>query len=233
MELLREGDIGSIGFPSRCDGTFAGEFAEFAGNSGVGELRKLTIDLADTQFVDSASIGQMVRLARAFRDRGAVLALKNLCDDLAELFADTGLDLIFCFDTDEGLDEARIDIFEDGVAIRLTIKTETVEDVCILHLGGVMNHPMGSRFFKQQFLLTMATHKKIVLDFEELTFFDSLSVSVVLNMNKLLKETGGSLRAYGANYIVEDMFQTLNISEVIPLSEDINAVLENWDQPSW
>jgi anti-anti-sigma factor len=91
-----------------------------------------------------------------------------------------------------------------------------------------MNHPVGSRYFKQQCLLTMADFKKILVDFENLTFFDSLSVSVILNMNKLLKETGGSMRVCAANYIVNDLFTTLNIGQIIPLYDDIEQAKADW-----
>jgi anti-anti-sigma factor len=91
-----------------------------------------------------------------------------------------------------------------------------------------MNHLQGSRYFKQQFLLAMVQYKRILLDLEELTFFDSLSVSVVLNMNKLIKETGGAMRMCGANYIVSELFTTLNISQIIPLYNVVTDALDDW-----
>ena len=78
------------------------------------------------------------------------------------------------------------------------------------------------------FLLALAGHKKILLDLEELTFFDSLSVSVLLSMNKLLKKTGGSLRVCGINYIIDDLFTALNIYQIIPCFKTAAEAQADW-----
>jgi anti-anti-sigma factor len=189
---------------------------------------RVIIDFKDTALIDSSAIGSLVSIAKESKTRGVTLFLRNLSGDISELFIDTGLDKIFNIESKEGMQHAEVDIFEKGIDIRLTIATEIVKDVCIVHMNGVMNHPQGSRYFKQQFLLSMVRYKKILLDMEELTFFDSLSVSVVLNMNKLLKETGGAMRICGANYIVADLFNTLNISQIIPLYDVVTAALDDW-----
>jgi len=192
------------------------------------KMDNLTIDLGQTEFIDSSGIGVLVSFAKEFRSDYKPFKLKNLREPVSELFAETGLDIIFDIITEEGVDEASVDLFEQSIDVRLEINTETKGPVCVFHLNGVMNHPRGSRYFKQQFLLAIAEHKYIVLDFENLTFFDSLSVSVILNMNKLLKETGGSMRLCGANYIIDDLFSTLNISRIIPLYDTVEFALENW-----
>ena len=189
---------------------------------------RIIIDLKETTLIASSAIGALVSNAKESKTHGVTLFLRNLSGDISELFIDTGLDKIFNIESKEGMQHAEIDIFEKGIDIRLTIATEVVKDICIIHMNGVMNHPQGSRYFKQQFLLSMVQHKKILLDMEELTFFDSLSVSVVLNMNKLLKETGGVMRICGANYIVADLFNTLNIGQIIPLYNVVTDALADW-----
>jgi anti-anti-sigma regulatory factor len=47
-------------------------------------------------------------------------------------------------------------------------------------------------------------------------------------MHKLLKETGGSLRFCSANYIVADLFKTLNIDQIIPSYETLEGALAEW-----
>ena len=101
-------------------------------------------------------------------------------------------------------------------------------DVCIFHMRGVFDHPVGAQYFKQQILLTISDHKKILLDLENITFFESLSVSVVLSMYKLLKETGGSLRFCKANYLVNDLFSSLNIDQIIPGFKTVDDALADW-----
>jgi anti-sigma B factor antagonist len=177
----------------------------------------LSIDFKETRLIDSAGIGTLVSVAKDCRANGASLTLCNINEDIRDLFVQTGFDKIFTIEWKEGIKTAESDIFENAVDIRLYIEKESVDDICILHLNGVMNNPDGSRYFKQEFLLAMARYKKVVLDFIELTFFDSLSVSVILNMNRLLKETGGSMRIYGPNEIIGDFFKSLNIHKVIPI----------------
>jgi anti-anti-sigma factor len=191
-------------------------------------IMRIIIDFKDSTLIDSSAIGALVSIAKESKTRAVTLFLRNLRGEVSDLFVDTGLDKIFNIESAGGMQHAEVDIFEKGIDIRLTIATEVVSDVAIFHLNGVMNHPQGSRFFKQQFLLAMAQYKKILLDLEELTFFDSLSVSVVLNMNKLIKETGGAMRICGANYIVADLFNTLNINQIIPIFTTVTEALEGW-----
>jgi anti-sigma B factor antagonist len=188
----------------------------------------VTLDFKATTFLDSSAVGSLVSLTKSFKTKGTVLSLRGLNDDIKSLFAETGLEMIFNIETGTGVDTATVDLFETSVDIRLDIKQEVDGDICIFHLSGVMNHPVGSRYFKQQFLLAMVHHHKILLDFENLTFFDSLSVSVVLNMNKLLRETGGSMRLCAANYIVDDLFSTLNIGQIVPIFDDIAQAKIDW-----
>jgi anti-anti-sigma factor len=226
--ITKDGDLSVMMLPDKLTGKAVGVMLTTA----KGELEKgvvhLVIDFSETVFVDSSGIGSLVSIAKDYKSRGKILSLRNLGEELRELFAETGLDMVFNIEKEGSLDNAKVDLFETGVDIKLEIRQDVEGDICLFHLSGVMNHPMGSRFFKQQFLLAMAHYKKLLLDFENLTFFDSLSVSVVLNMNKLLKETGGSLRLCAANYIVDDLFSTLNIGQIIPIFDDIATAKQNW-----
>jgi anti-sigma B factor antagonist len=198
-----------------------------------GEIEKGTIeiglDFKATRLVDSAAIGTLVSVAKDCRANGTRLALCNLNEEIKDLFVQTSFDKIFTIESEEGVHPAESDIFENAVDIRLYIEKESVNDICILHLNGVMNNPEGSRLFKQEFLLAMAHYKKILVDFLELTFFDSLSISVVLNMNRLLKETGGSMRICGPNEIISELFKTLNIQKIIPFFSTREEALKDWE----
>ncbi len=197
-----------------------------------GELEQgaasLYLDFKDTGLIDSAAIGTLVSIAKDCRSNGARLTLCNLNTDIKDLFIQTGFDKIFTIESKEGVHTADSDIFENSVDIRLYIEKQQSGDVCILQLSGVMNNPHGSQYFKQEFLLALAQYKKIIVDFKELTFFDSLSVSVLLNMNRLIKETGGFMRLCGPNEFVEDLFQTLNIRQVVPFYRTREEALKDW-----
>ncbi len=228
MSVERTGEGSVIHLPARYFPTGLQSILTSIRNEINGGPVRVIVDFKETALIDSSAIGGLVSIAKDARARGVPLVIRNLSGDIAELFLDSGLDKIFNIETEGKVQRAEIDIFEKAVDIRLDIKPEIVDAVCIFHLVGVMNHPQGSRFFKQEFLLAMAQYKKILLDLEELTFFDSLSVSVVLSMNKLIRETGGSVRLCGANYIVNDLFSTLNIGQIIPVYNVVIDALADW-----
>lgn len=186
----------------------------------------LTFDFKDTSFIDSRGIGQLVAIAKDLRLKGSTLLLRNLSEDVLQLFVDTGLDQIFAI---EGTEQTLIDLFESSVDIRLTITFEKERDVCVFKMGGIMDNVYGARYFKQQFLLSLTEHRKILLDFADLTFLDSASVSVLIDMHRLLKETGGQMRICGANYLIEDLFNTLDLKGIIPVYPECKEALASWN----
>jgi anti-sigma B factor antagonist len=193
-----------------------------------GEADHFVFDFSGCEMIDSSGIGLLVSLTKELKTVHGELVLRNPAKDILQMFSDTGLDRIFSIEKKRGVRQADVDLFQDAVDIRLNIGKEFKNDICIFILSGVMNHPMGSSYFKQQFLLSLAEYKKVLLDMEELTFFDSLSLGAVLNMNILLKGTGGALRICGANYIVSDLFKTLCIDQIVPIFDTREIALDGW-----
>jgi anti-anti-sigma factor len=228
MKVEHENGRTLIRLPSSFNYTGTAEFSKMVRDEIARGMESLCVDFAGARLIDSAAIGMMVSVVKDLKSNGAVLTLRNLNEDLRRLFADTGLEKIFNIENEKGVHAAELDVFENSVDVRLSIEKEIIADACIFHLNGLMNNPQGSRLFRQEFLLALARFKKIVVDFTELTFFDSLSVSVVLNMNRILKETGGSMRMYGANEIISDLFTSLNIRTIIPYFETREEALNNW-----
>ncbi len=198
-------------------------------NEIVGQL---ILDFSSTELVDSSAIGSLVSMAKEAHNRKIEFVLKNLNDEIYQIFNHTGLDKIFNIDRQKRILQATEDFFEPSVDIKLNIDKEFKDDIAVFHLKGVMNHPIGSAFFKQQFLLSLTQYKKILLDMEELLFIDSLSLSSILAMNNLLMETGGSMRICNANYIVLDLLETLKIDKVIPLYTSLKDALAKWEEPN-
>lgn len=228
MKIDMTGTAAIVCLPNEFSGAAPRELLVMVREAMQKTLFDLVLDCSQTQFMDSAGIGVLVAVCKDFRECKKTLTLRNLMADVKELFADTGIDKIFAIEIKNVVQVAEIDLFKASVDIKLDIKTEVRGDVCVLHLSGVMNHPVGSQFFKQQILLCLSDHKKVLLDFEDLTFFDSMSVSVLLKMNKLLKETGGQLRICGANFIVDDLFSMLNINQIISFFNTIDEALADW-----
>ena len=155
--MEREGDFSVVRLPDRFGAQVAKELLEQMGADVYLRHPDLILDFSSTEFIDSTAIGVLVTLSKDFKSHTAQFLLRNLTPHIAELFADTGLEMLFTIITSDVVKKAVIDLFADGVDIRLEIGVERTGDICIFHLGGVMNHPMGSRYFKQQFLLALAS----------------------------------------------------------------------------
>ena len=56
-----------------------------------------------------------------------------------------------------------------------------------------------------------------------------MSLGTVLSVNNLLRETGGSMSICSVNYIVNDLFSTLNVGSIIPLFPSRQEALEAWE----
>lgn len=193
-----------------------------------GPVKSCTLDFSKCDFLDSSGIGALVTLSQDFQQHNALLILRNLKNDLFQLFTETGLDRYFSIESAGDIKKASVNLFEKSVDIRLTLQKEIIGSVCILSMSGVMNHPVGSQYFKQQLLLSLTECKLILLDMDELTFFDSLSINAVLSMNSLLKNTGGQMQICGANYIIEDLLKTLCIDVIIPVFKTREEALTVW-----
>ncbi len=228
MVIDRKDDIAHFYFPKRCVGNFARELFKELEKDLYNDISKFVFDFKDTESIDSSTIGILVTINRKCKFSKKSMSLKNINKEILELFTDTGLSVFFNIETDDGVNEASVDLFIENLDVRLNIDKEGKDEVCIFHMSGVFNHPVGSDYFRQQVLLTIADHKKILLEFEHLTFFDSLSVSVILSMYRLLSRTGGSLRFCQANYIVADLITSLNIDQIIPVFETVECALADW-----
>jgi anti-anti-sigma factor len=229
--MLIEESAGTISLqiPRHCSGSPIREIAsKIAAAYTEGTVRILVLDLSATELIDSNGIGTLVSIAKEAQARKVGLRLKNLNGTISELFNHTGLDRIFTIEREQEVVAATVDFFEPSFDVKLQMDAEAIGDVEVFYLSGVMNHPVGSAFFKQRLLLSLSRSKKVLLDVEELSFIDSMSISALLRMNNLLVMTGGSMAICGAAFIVRDILETLNIGTIIPLYASTAEVLSLW-----
>jgi len=186
------------------------------------------LDFKNAETIDSSAIGVLVAIAKSMHDDKRHLRLVNLNQELYELFCETDLDKIFTIETSEKVYEAIDDIFEESSEVRLSINTEQKRHCSVLVLSGLMNHPSGARYFKKTFYLLLVDSARIVLDLEELTFFDSLNVGMLISLQKMLKQTGGELRVCAANAIIQDVFETLHLGSFIQLYPTREQAVASW-----
>lgn len=188
----------------------------------------IVLDFNDTLLVDSNGIGTLVSIAREAQERRVGLRFRHLNPNLMELFNQTGLNRIFTIEKNEQIIAATVDLFEPSFDVKLRITHEPAGEIEVFHLSGIMSHPEGSSYFKQQLLLSLSRSRKVLLAVEELTFIDSMSISALLRMNNLLSMTGGSMGICGAAFIVRDLLDTLNIGMIIPLYNSREEAFSSW-----
>ncbi len=228
MEYEHRSGIITVTLNERCSDFAMQEVKKNVKRSFEHESSVCILDFKKCTSLDSRALGQLVCLTHDSKLQNRSIVIKNLTEPLVSFFRDTGIDTLFDIDSSNGMQKAVVDLFDPAGEIRLSIVSEDVAGVYILRLQGVMNHPAGSRFFKQKILVAMALYTRMLIDLEELTYFDSISVSVLLLMHRLLKESGGCMRLCGANYVVSDLFETLGIKNVMKVFETQTEALAEW-----
>ncbi len=192
------------------------------------EWENLVLDLKETVMMDSSGIGILVFVYQELKNQGKSLLLTNLRNNVYDLLVETGIDKLFDVEKPNGIKKAEaVELLE--LDLPLEIKEERVGDVCILSFTGVMSYPAGAMQFKKQVFLSLVTTRNILLDFENLAFFDSLSIGSILRLTRLLRENGGSLRICSANLVIRNMFASLGIDSIIPLYDFRADALKDWE----
>ncbi|MFP4014214.1 MAG: STAS domain-containing protein [Chitinispirillaceae bacterium] len=193
----------------------------------AGEWKSLVLDLSDTVMMDSSGVGSLVFVYQELKARSKTLLLRNLQRNIYDLLVETGIDKLFDVEKPSGIRKAEVDLLQ--LDIPLDVTEEIVGDICILNLSGVMSYPAGSMQFKRCVFLSLAKSRKILLDFENLAFFDSLSVGSVLRLSRLMRENGGSLKVCSANLVIKNMFSSLGIDSIIPIYHSREEALARWE----
>ena len=191
-----------------------------------GEWDCVELDMSETVSMDSSGIGVLVFLYKELTAKSKYLVLKKPQRSIHTLLMETGIDRLFDVELSSGIKKANADLNE--LDVQLHMDEEMVGDICVISLAGVMNYPVGSAFFKKNMFLTLTMGNRILLDFKELAFFDSLSVGAVLRLSRLMQEGGGSMRVCCANHVVRNVFQSLGVDAIIPLFDTREAALESW-----
>ncbi|MFW5959573.1 MAG: STAS domain-containing protein [Chitinivibrionales bacterium] len=220
METKRVEGLTEVRLSENVIGKELQELNQVIRNDLLEGVETIYLNFGSVKFIDSSAIGWLVKIQDYITTEYqgiSSMVLKNIPDLIMQLFVDTNLHMFLNLENTGRMDNTISGPMDSSVEVRLRIKEDTEEGIKILKLDGVMNHPSGSRFFKRRFLLAMIETDKIVLDFTNLTFFDSISTGVILDMNKLLRETGGSMAIAGSNYIVKELFDTLNMERIVPM----------------
>jgi anti-sigma B factor antagonist len=111
-----------------------------------------------------------------------------------------------------------------------TIDVERIGDVWIAHLkSGSLDETWIDRL--GQNLLNLV-HKegcrKLVLHFGELDCLYSTLLGKLVNLRKVVDETGGRLKIYGVSPLVKEVFRVCKLDEYFEFARDRQAALKDW-----
>lgn len=186
------------------------------------------LDASELEFIDSSGIGSLVKILGKVRSAKGDICLLNICASIENLFKQTGLDSIFTIKKSQKIEKAREDLFSTSVDIKVEIIYESVRDIGVLHLVGLMNNRADSLKLKHQILLALEDKKKILLDLERLTYFDSIAAGEFVNIYRLLSSLEAELRICGANELVKELLNTIQMQSFVTLFPTMDEALENW-----
>jgi anti-anti-sigma factor len=213
--------------PERFDGQASRDFvAELQALPDSG-WKCITLDMSETVYMDSSGIGVLVHLYKELMAKAKSLILKKPQRNILNLLTETGIDRLFDVELSSGVKKA--DAKFDDLNIQLDMKEEIIDDdVCVISLAGVMNYPAGSAVFRKNIFLSIAESNKILLDFQELAFFDPLSIGSILRISRMLMNNGGSMRICNANHVVRNVFEGMGINAIVPFFNSREEALEDW-----
>ncbi|MCL2219077.1 MAG: STAS domain-containing protein [Chitinispirillia bacterium] len=190
------------------------------------DCRCVVLDMSATSSLDSFGIGVLVYLYKELTAKSKALVLRRPHRNIYNLLMETGIDRLFDVELSSGVKKADADLNE--LNVQLQMDADMAGNVCVISLKGVMNYPVGSMTFKKNMFLTLASGNKVLLDFSQLAFFDSLSVGAILRLSRLMTESGGSMRICRANPIVKNVFESLGVDAIIPFFDTREEALDKW-----
>lgn len=228
MEMNKEDGRSVIHLPDVFTSESMNKFSIMIKDCMDGGEINLFLDMGGLIFMDSAGIGTLVKTLQLLRKKGGDLVLKNLSPQMAEFFKDTALDRLFNIQTGDNIREAEENLFEGAVDMKLDVSCDAKGDVGIINMNGMMNDTETNKSFKEKVLIEMADKKKFVLNLEGLTYLDSYSIAEMMKVQKILAASNGGIRCCCANELIRDLFNTLQISEVIPNYSSLEDALDSW-----
>jgi stage II sporulation protein AA (anti-sigma F factor antagonist) len=96
----------------------------------------------------------------------------------------------------------------------MQISTRTSNDTHIVAIAGSLDSTTAPEAQKSLDAV-LAGAKKVVLDFSALDYISSAGLRVLLGVAKKLRATGGTLRMFGLNQSVREVFEISGFSAIL------------------
>ncbi len=96
----------------------------------------------------------------------------------------------------------------------MEISTRTSNDIHIVGIAGNLDSTTSPEAQKKLDAVVAGT-RKVVLDFSELDYISSAGLRVLLGAAKQLRASGGTLRMFGLNQSVREVFEISGFSAIL------------------
>lgn len=100
------------------------------------------------------------------------------------------------------------------------------DSLIIKFIGDIDNLVSNNYKSKLETIINENKYKKVIMDFEDVTFIDSSGIGLILGRYNQLKKTNGTLYVCGVNKQTEKIFNIAGIWTIIDKYESINQVLK-------
>ncbi|MBF0560236.1 MAG: STAS domain-containing protein [Nitrospirae bacterium] len=113
-----------------------------------------------------------------------------------------------------------------SVANSFKVTSKRISDVTILYPQGYLNNIAGESLMKQCKSYIESDIRKVVLNFRETDFINTIGISMLLSIIEKLKEAGGTLCFTDLSKTYSDTFEMLGLTEFILVFPDENAAVK-------
>ncbi len=205
MKVTQSNSEVTLRLPKSLTGKNCRNLAQSVSESVLPPYSRIVVDMSDTGFIDSAGIGSLLGLSRTFGEEEIPVYLGGLQPHVHQLFREVGLTRVFSIISEDEWEEPAEGYRNSG----LVCNNELHSTGIVLRVGGELNYPDGCNHLREEILLASSKSPLVILDFEYLSSFDQLGISVIINTATLLSQDGKRLRVTGTNPITREIKATV------------------------
>lgn len=101
----------------------------------------------------------------------------------------------------------------------MEISTRTAQDVTIVAISGSLDSHSSAEAQKAIDAVLTAGSRRVAIDFSALDYISSAGLRVLLGAAKQLRASGGSLRTFGLNHSVREVFEISGFATILPVHD--------------
>jgi anti-anti-sigma factor len=113
-----------------------------------------------------------------------------------------------------------------SVTANFKVILKRINDVAILYPQGYLNNIAGENLLKECNACIERDIRKVVLNFRETDFINTIGISMLRSVIEKLKEAGGTLCFSDVSKTYSDTFEMVGLTKFIPVFTDENTAVK-------